>query len=583
MAGEQFQLAALSPDDVNEVLQNQASKLRVEAAPDGSIVEAPPASAPGRPPFDVPEPFAQASLAAALPLTKAAPPLNVSDPVAGEFLEAGFAESKAALAAAPTSGTPPAPGTGTAPPGAPPVQPDGFQTGVESLRRLRGSGLTDPTIRQGIGQGMLPSDVEIALGQEEQSIRNLAGSREEALKEQQFAQEAADEEAVRQQAFQDADRLKLQTALEGHVKIQADMVEKLRDFKINDPWASKSTGQKILAAISMAMGAFGSAVTGSPNFALNIIQESIESDIKLQTEERRGKRGALSEQRGLVASLRNQLGDQGQAQAVARQEYWNRVERQMNTLKMGQDSEEMKLKLDTMLVGVAEEKEAARVQAEEAAWIRTQREYMKTTQDALEQAQGSQEMAGVMVASGDPALARVGVQLLAKEGKDNKPLTFFAKLNDDVVNNRMTPEERVQAISAKMSGRAPSVNGIVAMLLQKHQAGETLSDRDLDVLDIGMKALSPEDKMMVGMGFGSVRDILKGRSTDDDREPITPELLKAVHAENLDRLNQTAQAGAGAIQQPTSDLPRVATAEDYARLASGAEYLDPDGNKRRKP
>ncbi len=50
----------------------------------------------------------------------------------------------------------------------------------------------------------------------------------------------------------------------------------------NRYWNSKSTGQKILGAISMAIGGYGSALSGQPNMAYGIIQRAINSDVESQ-------------------------------------------------------------------------------------------------------------------------------------------------------------------------------------------------------------------------------------------------------------------------------------------------------------
>jgi hypothetical protein len=60
----------------------------------------------------------------------------------------------------------------------------------------------------------------------------------------------------------------------------------------NRLWNSRSTGQKITAALGMILGGAGSAVAGQPNYALEVIEKSIDRDIDSQKVEL-GKKESL--------------------------------------------------------------------------------------------------------------------------------------------------------------------------------------------------------------------------------------------------------------------------------------------------
>lgn len=61
-----------------------------------------------------------------------------------------------------------------------------------------------------------------------------------------------------------------------------DLNDKINNFEVKDYWADKSTGQKIMAAIALGLGAYGSARTGGPNQAMQIIDNAIARDLNMQ-------------------------------------------------------------------------------------------------------------------------------------------------------------------------------------------------------------------------------------------------------------------------------------------------------------
>lgn len=72
-----------------------------------------------------------------------------------------------------------------------------------------------------------------------------------------------------------------------------------------------------IAAIAVALGAVGSALTGVPNFALQAIQDGIDNNIKTQLAAGENKKAAANAQMNLVQMLKGRLGDADQAVNVA--------------------------------------------------------------------------------------------------------------------------------------------------------------------------------------------------------------------------------------------------------------------------
>lgn len=91
---------------------------------------------------------------------------------------------------------------------------------------------------------------------------------------------AAEREAEAQRVREEQDAI-----IAGKRREYDDAVESWKGAKIKDYWSDKSTGDKALAALSVAMGSFGAALTGrGQNDALRILDNAIERDYKLQTD-----------------------------------------------------------------------------------------------------------------------------------------------------------------------------------------------------------------------------------------------------------------------------------------------------------
>lgn len=94
---------------------------------------------------------------------------------------------------------------------------------------------------------------------------------------------------------------------------------KATDIKSDRYWSSASTGKKVLTIISLALGAFTEGFTGGKvkNAALKMLDTAISRDIALQKANLLNKRGALADQKGVVARLYRQHGNMEKATLLA--------------------------------------------------------------------------------------------------------------------------------------------------------------------------------------------------------------------------------------------------------------------------
>lgn len=101
------------------------------------------------------------------------------------------------------------------------------------------------------------------------------------------AQIAIDQVREKQKAFDQYQVERQQTQrqfeeqLQGAKATLAEERQKFKEMKITDMFEGKP-GQKILAAISIGLGAVASSMSGQPNYALNIINDAVENNFAKQ-------------------------------------------------------------------------------------------------------------------------------------------------------------------------------------------------------------------------------------------------------------------------------------------------------------
>ena len=131
----------------------------------------------------------------------------------------------------------------------------------------------------------------------------------------------AQEERQRQQRLREEELMAQVSAATNEYK--SAEVDPDRLFK------KKGTGSKILAALAAGLGAYASAMTGTKNFALDIINSAIDDDIDAQKTEIAQKAGAITEQRNLLNDLIRKGMSDTEAEKAARVIMIERVELQL--------------------------------------------------------------------------------------------------------------------------------------------------------------------------------------------------------------------------------------------------------------
>lgn len=143
-----------------------------------------------------------------------------------------------------------------------------------------------------------------------------------------------------------AENAALQRQNEEYMRSKLDdlngQLTKLESQKVdpNKYWANKTTGDKILAGIGMLLGSFG----GKGNKAVEVVQDSIDRDIKLQQAQIEDQKGAIVAKKNLLGEMRQVFGDEVAAREATRIALLNNAAFQLQASAAKYGGEEAKSK-----------------------------------------------------------------------------------------------------------------------------------------------------------------------------------------------------------------------------------------------
>lgn len=201
--------------------------------------------------------------------------------------------------------------------GAPPTQPPlAFRGGQQPPQLTLGSAFGRPMPRMPMSASIRPiTEAQETIKAFPGQIESLTAESMEKLKKVQEARRGAVQaeaeitadtqerqykiQRAGMEAFEDITREQKQRVDVAHASVETTMnkyrqaVDRFASMKV-DP-GRRFRGQRTSAAIAMALGAFGSAMTGGPNQAMQIIQSEIDRDIRAQEGaiDRAGKQAGL--------------------------------------------------------------------------------------------------------------------------------------------------------------------------------------------------------------------------------------------------------------------------------------------------
>ncbi len=122
---------------------------------------------------------------------------------------------------------------------------------------------------------------------------------------------------------------KINQATNKFEQIQNDISQNVK-VNPNRYMQNLSTGQSVAAYISVALGGLATAFAGGENKALQMLQNSIDKDIRAQEIEIQNKKEGLSAQNNLINMYNKQLGDMEAAKAMAKRDLYQVAELKLN-------------------------------------------------------------------------------------------------------------------------------------------------------------------------------------------------------------------------------------------------------------
>lgn len=327
------------------------------------------------------------------------------------------------------------------------------------------------------------------------------GAAAEAKLQQQRAEHAAfqatnlDEQVRRQQA----DAADYQRRQE-HETTKLKSLQAEADTKI-DPkrwWREKSTGENILAALAMGLGAAGSALTGTPNFALQIIDKAIERDIDSQLANREGKYKQVAAQQDVLGILRGQYADKRDERDAAKSLMLERSAKYIEEITARSASDQTKAKGAEMAAQLREK--SALMQQELtlklAGQVTTQETRVPGTgggnTDAQRAALAREAVYGQYNPKAFlPGAERIfGVPMQAVDETDGKELNKQVAASNDLLRTLDQMEANASKLSPQAKTNVKSLRAQAMLKIKNLEAGGAL---DAGMQDVANSLLGPDE------------------------------------------------------------------------------------------
>lgn len=215
-------------------------------------------------------------------------------------------------------------------------------------------------------------------------------------KEIDATRKAMDEMRESEEAFKVQREARIQAQKEREDKLLNDintLNEQYRAVEIepNRIFKNASTGAKILAALSVGLGAYAASMTGGKNYALEIIDGAIEDDIQAQKLELQQKGAAIDDKRNLLNDLIKRGLSEAEAEEASRlmllQKVKRTLEEKLLDIKDARKKEEAKNIDEQLKIKIAETKANLMMKAIPQERMVTETKLMPTAKLSVELAQ----------------------------------------------------------------------------------------------------------------------------------------------------------------------------------------------------
>lgn len=134
-------------------------------------------------------------------------------------------------------------------------------------------------------------------------------------------------------------------------------LEQLTDnlTRMEDPaqaYAKKGTPGTLFSILGVALGGYAAGMKGGPNQALEAYERGLDRDLEVQRERIAEAKGKVADQRGLLATMRENFGDEKAAEQAAKIAYLGRAEYDLKALAAQSNNPEVKARATDMLAAL---------------------------------------------------------------------------------------------------------------------------------------------------------------------------------------------------------------------------------------
>lgn len=358
-----------------------------------------------------------------------------------------------------------------------------------------------------------------------------------------FASGILNELAAKQDAVVAKEQERQKLVRDEFDKHRANMeaVQKEREAIANqNPAEYGSTWQKIGAAISMGLGAYAAAINRTPNYAAQVIDDAIKSNIaqqKIQLEKVGAKEGQLNNN---LAFFRSRISDERAADAAAQASDLNKAKLQIEAFSENLRGDEAKANAKIMIQELEAKRQAAQMEALQrfAQIAKDQSEVLKNTAEAGSYSAGQPGAVGI--------IKSLPKDLQAEGYKELKASEDFEKTKQDVIGaykeamkigpsgafpswlggNKETYKSWKGKMAGAIIGKVPGIKSdkdfeevIVPQLPGMLETGAAAQDK-LKSFESWIEAQSPSTPLLTSIGYkgqsGSAGQSMQTREAPKD-------------------------------------------------------------------
>ncbi len=364
-----------------------------------------------------------------------------------------------------------------------------------------------------------------------------------AQNEQLVAQQAANEKE--RQSKLEAQQAKIETAVSDYANTKIEP---------GNFWKNKSTEDKIVSGIAIALSALGqglqaSAGVAAPNYALKIISDSIDRDIEAQKIAMQTKGDVVNAQRGIYADMRSRFNDEREAELAAQTVALNSAQLKLQSISAENKSATVQANAK-LLYGQIEEKKQEKIQELQKSALASPVGQLSLRQQVL---QGKVSPEVLTKDDRERYVEGLGFAPSAEEAKKmRESQVAFQDLEGTLSEIKKLREDYGAEVYNRTAIRKGKTLSALALLKIKNL--EQLGALDKGAIEIGDRII-PEDPTEFGFGVGAGIDEALDRFRSNYQANIRSRITEGTpFAENPNKFHDRFTAGPSIVPQSNTQL-----------------------------